>query len=222
MAESRTDYKRSRGYLDKFRETRKIGSYNFELDLRHIKNDSQLTKAQKTRIRRVHNDYSEIMDYHGKGAMKLIRPRKHKGESEKQYNKRFKTIQKNETNLKYLDVIPLGVPAKSKYKIVDNQIIISRPNTDLSEYHYPLSIDNFLDFIKSPADIIDGVIATHNKKHPKAPAILVGLGSDGYPWKIMGVHSVDEIAAAFEKMHGQYIAAGDKGITISHIIIRSE
>jgi hypothetical protein len=222
MAKNRTKSKLKSAYLEKYRETRKIGAHNFNLDLRHIKADNQLTRTQKKKILAVYSDYSEIMEYHKNGAMKLIKPHKLRGETQTQYNKRFKRIQANETTLTNLSVIPLGVPAKSKYKIVNDRIVITRPNTDLKEFHYPLVGEDMLEFIKNPESIIDGVIAQHNKEFPKSPAILVGLGSDGYPWNIMGIKNIDKIVAAYEKMHGVYIAAGNKGITVSHIIIRAE
>lgn len=211
-------------YLDKFRQTRTIGSYNFEINLRKIKSDSQLSRSQKARITRVYGDYSKIASQHRNNAIKLIKPRHHRGESERDYQKRMDRIRKNETTAyPYLKVIPLGVPPDSTYKIINDQIVIKRARTRLIEYHYP--IDGMLkqNFILDPASTIQMMIDQHNKKHPKKPAILVGLATNGFPWKMGSLRNFENLIDQFVDLMHVYMSADQSvniAVYVSHLIIR--
>lgn len=110
------------------------GKVTFDYDLRHT-----LTSGKKSAIRKAHNEFSRMK------SARLIKPPKHRFESDKHFEKRLKQLKKGYAQSSSLAKgIFIQVPVGAKFRIKDNQIKIGVPEKRYTETYVPLNLARFL------------------------------------------------------------------------------
>lgn len=211
MPNKKTKSKAKTDYLAKFREMRAFSSFKFKKDLRQTRNDNHFTKSEKAAITRLWNDYEPIRENIKNGSAQIVKPRHHKGESERAYIKRVKEIRKNENpDSKHALFIVAHVPHGSKIQFdKNNRMITQRKNNVLTNYDYKFSAYDKMEFIFDPAQIIHEKIYMHNELHPKKPPLLIGLTTNGFPWKLVSIRQLNKLVEDFLIKQSEYLAQDD-------------
>lgn len=199
------------GYLSQYRATRKLANYNFDLDLREIKNENQLTRSQKIQITKTFNQFKLIQHT---DKMRLYKPRKQRGESESQYQKRFKKIQqKRGGSYSKLNVIPVQARKGERIKLdKDGTInIIEKRNKNgrIPAQRFNYSTDGYeLDIIEDLDSYIKGVVKEHKKKHRNKPATGISANFNNYLWQENGIEDIDEFINDLQNVLNEYVTDG--------------
>lgn len=226
MAKHNKKVKAKTDYLNRFREIRKFSNFNFEKDLRKTRKDGDFSPSEKAAITKIWNDYEPIRENVQNGSAQIVKPRKHKAESQTKYKKRLREIRKNTNpDFKNAPFVVAFVPKGTKIRFdKNNQMKTRRKNNSLDEYVYPLSKQDRLDLVFDPLMILQDKMVEHFEKHPRKPPLAVGFATNGFPWELVGVAKYRELAEMFLKKQNDYREQDDSleiASFVTGIIIRA-